>query len=178
MMVPVMVPTVTHPRRDGDERERGAALVEFVVLVPLFVILIMGMVTAGIVYNHKLDLVHAAREGARYGVTIPQNTCSLTPNPCGTKTWAQLVQSVVVQRSDGDVTTGQVCVALVSGSTGAPIGSAFTTNGDGSHCYDDGNADTGIRVQVQIVRSGDAINAAFFRVPVTLTSHATAKFET
>ena len=44
--------------------------------------------------------------------------------------------------------------------------------------YDDGNADTGFRVQVQIIRTGDSINAAFFRVPVTLTSTATAKFET
>jgi len=166
------------PRRlDRDEGERGVAMVELVLIVPLFLILLMGLVSSGIVYNHKLDLVHAAREGARYGATVPQNTCLQTPNPCGTKTWAQLVQAVVAQRSDGDVTTTQVCVALVNGPTGAPISAGFTTNSDGTHCYDDGNGDSGIRVQVRIVRANDSINAAFFKVPVTLTSTATAKFE-
>jgi Flp pilus assembly protein TadG len=161
----------------GHDDERGVAMVELVLIVPLFLILLMGLVSSGIVYNHKLDLVHAAREGARYGATVPQNTCLQTPNPCGTKTWAQLVQGVVAQRSDGDVTTAQVCVSLVSGTTGAPISAGFTTKSDGSHCYDDGNGDIGVRVQVRIVRANDSINAAFFKVPVTLTSTATAKFE-
>jgi hypothetical protein len=161
----------------GHKDERGVAMVELVLIVPLFLILLMGLVSSGIVYNHKLDVVHAAREGARYGATVPENTCSQTPNPCGTKTWAQLVQTVVAQRSDGDVTASQVCVSLVSGPTGLPINASFTTNSDGSHCYDDGNGDIGARVQVRIVRSNDSINAAFFKVPVTLTSTATAKFE-
>jgi Flp pilus assembly protein TadG len=169
----------TAPRRptpDPSDKERGAALVEFVLLVPLFLILTLGMVSAGIVYNQKLDLTHAAREGARYGATIPQNQCNPTTN-CGGDTWAQLVQSVVVQRSDGDVTTAQVCVALVSGSTGTPVGASYTTKSDGTNCYNDGNSDTGTRVQVRIVHTNDSINAAFFTVPVTLTSNATAHFE-
>jgi hypothetical protein len=140
--------------------------------------LMMGMVTGGIVYNHKLDMVSAAREGARYGAAVPQDQC--TPmSSCGGMTWAQLVQSVVVQRSDGDVSTGQVCVALVSGSAGTVVGgtSQFTTNGTSS-CYDDGNSDTGLRVQVRVVRTGDSINVAVFgSIPVTLTSNSTAKHE-
>jgi Flp pilus assembly protein TadG len=156
--------------------ERGAALVEFVLLVPLFVVLILGLVTAGIVYNHNLDVVHAAREGARYGATVPQSQCTDT-SKCSGSTWAGLVRSLVVERSDGDVSAAQVCVALVAGTSGTPINSTFTTNTDGSHCYDDGNADTAARVQVRIVRTGDSINAAFFTIPVTLTSNATAKFE-
>lgn len=163
-------------RSRPTDRERGAALIEFVLLVPLFVILIMGMLTAGIVYNHKLDLVHAAREGARYGAAMPQLQCTPTAK-CGGKTWAQLVQSLVAARSDGDVTTSQVCVALVQGSSGTPANGTFTTKTDGTRCYDDGNADIGFRVQVRIVRTNDSINAAFFTVPVTLTSNATAKFE-
>ena len=163
--------------RHGHDDERGVAMVELVLIVPLFLILLMGLVSSGIVYNHKLDLVHAAREGARYGATVPQNTCQQVPSPCGTKTWAQVVQAVVAQRSDGDVTTAQVCVALVSGAAGTPINAGFTTKADGTRCYDDGNGDIGVRVQVRIVRTNDSINAAFFKVPVTLTSSATAKFE-
>jgi Flp pilus assembly protein TadG len=151
-------------------------LVEFVLILPVLLILALGLISAGIVYNHKLDLTHAAREGARYGAAIPQNQCTQPSNPCQGKTWAQLVQSIVAQRSDGDVTTGQVCVALVQ-NAGTPVGSAFTTKSDGTSCYSDGNDDTGLRVQVSVVRTGDSINAAFFTVPVTLTSHATAKFE-
>ncbi len=143
--------------------------------------LVMGLLTGGIVYNHKLDLVSAAREGARYGAAIPQSQCIPTSN-CGSKTWAQLVQSVVAQRSDGDLTASQVCVALVSGSTGNVVGgtsqATFTTQTDGtSRCYNDGNGDTGTRVQVQVTRTNDSINVALFTIPVTLQSTATSKFE-
>lgn len=165
----------------GPSEERGAALVEFVLIVPVLLMLVMGLVSGGIVFNHKLDMVSAAREGARYGAAVPQNQCTPTSN-CGAKTWAQLVQSVVVQRSDGDVNTGQVCVALVSGSTGTVWGgtsrSSFTTQSDGtSSCYNDGNGDTGTRVQVRVTRTNDSINVALFTIPVTLTSTATAKSE-
>jgi Flp pilus assembly protein TadG len=164
------------PQPSHRDRERGAALVEFVLLIPVFIMLLLGIVSAGTVYNHKLDLVHAAREGARYGATIPKSQC--TPSTkCAGKTWAELVQSVVVARSDGDVVTNQVCVSLVSGNDGTPLDATFTTKSDGTRCYDDGNDDTGFRVQVRIVRSGDALNGAFFRVPVTLASSATAKLE-
>jgi Flp pilus assembly protein TadG len=160
-------------------RERGAAMVELALLLPLLVILIMGMISAGTVYNRKLDIVHAAREGARYGATVPQNQCTQSGNPCGGLTWAELVRSVVVQRSDGDVTSSQVCVALVTGATGTVVTptNQFTTNSNGSRCFDDGNGDSGRRVQVRVTRTGEAIDAAFFRIPVTLQSSATAKFE-
>jgi len=170
-------PWLSWQHRRGNER--GAALVEFVVILPLFVILVMGLVSGGTLYNHKSNLVNAAREGARYGATIPQNQCTPSAN-CGGQTWAQLVQLVVTQRSNGDLTTGQVCVALVSGSNGTVVGdtsqSSFTTNGT-SQCYNDGNGDTGTRVQVSARRTGDAINLAFSTIPVTLTTSSTAKFE-
>ena len=163
-------------RFERTDNERGSVLVELALVVPLFLALVLGLVSTGIVYNHKLDLVHAAREGARYGATVPVQQCTPTTK-CSGKTWAQLVQSVVVQRSDGDVTASQVCVARVSGATGAPVDSTFPTNSDGSNCYNDGNTDTAARVQVRIRRSGDSINAAFIKIPVTLTSNANAKFE-
>jgi len=162
-----------------DSREEGAALVEFALILPLVLMLAFGMVTAGLAYNHKIDLTHAAREGARYGATLAQLQCSGSPNPCGTQTWAQLVQSVVVQRAAGDVTASQVCVALVSGNPGASLSSGFSVNspnGDGT-CYSDGNADPGKRVQVAITKTGDKIDGILFKIPVTLTSQATAKFE-
>ena len=90
-----------------------------------------------------------------------------------------MVQSVVVQRAFGDLTAAQVCVALVSGNPGASLGSGFSVNspnGNGT-CYSDGNADPGKRVQVAITKTGDKIDGILFKIPVTLTSQATAKFE-
>src|SRR5579884_3283727 len=159
--------------------ERGTALVEFALVLPLVLMLAFGVMTAGITYNHKIDLTHAAREGARYGATLAELQCSGSPNPCGTQTWAEVVQSVVVQRAAGDLTAAQVCVALVSGSPAAPIASSFTVNSpnaDGT-CYNDGNVDPSKRVQVGITKTGDSINGIVFRIPVTLTSQATEKFE-
>jgi Flp pilus assembly protein TadG len=168
-----------------SNRERGAALVEFALVLPLVLMLAFGIVTSAVTYNHKIDLTHAAREGARYGATLAQLQCTGTPNPCGTKTWAQVVQSVVVQRAFGDVTAADVCVALVTGNPGGVVGSGFSVNTalvtgtattDGT-CYSDGNDDPGKRVQVAIRKTGDSINAIVFKIPVTLTSQATAKFE-
>jgi hypothetical protein len=162
-----------------SNRERGSALVEFALILPLVLMLAFGVVTAAITYNHKIDLTHAAREGARYGATLAQLQCSGSPNPCGTKTWAQVVQSVVVQRAFGDITAADVCVSLVTGNPGTVLASGFSVNSpnaDGT-CYGDGNDDPGKRVQVSIRKTGDKVDGILFKIPVTLTSQATAKFE-
>jgi len=173
--------------------EDGAALVEFALVLPILVMLALGIMTGGIVVNRKLDVSHATREGARYGATLPALQCVPTSN-CAGKTWAQLSRDVVVQRSFNDlaagvgttagVTSAGVCVALVSGSPAAVYSNAnpvvgqsnYSTNGS-SPCYDDGSADTGLRVQVSVMRTGDNIECVFFRIPITLKSQASAHFE-
>jgi Flp pilus assembly protein TadG len=45
--------------------ERGAALVEFALIVPVLVMLLMGLIECGRAYNMKLAVEAAAREGAR-----------------------------------------------------------------------------------------------------------------
>src|SRR5207237_8714046 len=101
------------------------------------------------------------------------------PQPGGTQAAAQAVRSVVGERGFGDLTAAQVCVALASGNPGASLRSGFSvnrSNGDGT-CYSHGNADPGKRVQVAITKTGDKIDGILFKIPVTLTSQATAKFE-
>lgn len=162
-------------RRNADKKdERGAALVEFALILPVLAAITFGMLSAGVVYNHKMDVTHASREGARYGATVPVAQCTPASN-CGGLTWAGLVQSVVAERSFGDVTTSQVCVALVTGANSVYSGTGYST--DGTTCYDDGGSDTGDRVHVKITKTGDKINAVLFKANVTLTSKATAKFE-
>lgn len=156
--------------------ERGVVMVELALVLPLLTMLIFGGLSAGIAYDHKLDVTHAAREGARYGATVAELQCSPT-SKCGGKNWAQLVRSVAVARSNGALSDAQVCVSLVSGSSGTPVGAQFTTKSDGSACFSDGNGDPGKRVQVSATRTGDKINAVLFSMPVTQSSSATARFE-
>ena len=175
------------PTRGRSRRARGEAgstLVEFALILPVFLMLVFGVFSAGQAYNHKLTVVNAVREGARYGAALHQSSCTASsgnPNPCNGKSWAQVVQDVVVQRSDGSLSGSQICVALVSGSPATVVGpskSSFTTRADGtSPCFDDGITDIGTRVQVTATRTGDHITAVLINIPVSESSNATARFE-
>jgi Flp pilus assembly protein TadG len=155
-------------------------LVEVALVLPIMVLVTLGIVDFGFIYFVRGSVDNAAREGARYGATVPLEQCNPTSN-CGGKTWAQLVQAVVAERSFGDVTASQVCVALVTGAnsvySSASLGSSHYSSTAGSTCYDDGDSDTGNRVHISITKTGDKINAVLFKADVTLTSKATAKYE-
>lgn len=47
------------------ESERGAAAVEFALLVPILIMLVFGIMEFGRAYNVQLSLTNAAREGVR-----------------------------------------------------------------------------------------------------------------
>ena len=49
--------------------ERGAALVEFALVLPLLMTILMGILDYGYVYYVRLTMTNAAREGARVGAT-------------------------------------------------------------------------------------------------------------
>ncbi len=136
-----------------------------------------GGITAALSYEHKAEVVHAVRDGARYGATVPPGQCDNVA-ACGNRNWAQLVQYVTSQRSDGALSTSQICVALVtaahklrrSRSTFTPAASTArvpTRRSRRLGCFDDGNVDTGNRVHVSVVRGGDKINLVFSSIPIT-----------
>lgn len=53
-------------RARAGTRDRGAALVEFALLMPLLIIIILGIVEFGWKFGQFNDVRHAAREGARF----------------------------------------------------------------------------------------------------------------
>jgi Flp pilus assembly pilin Flp len=50
-------------------RERGAVAVEFALVLPLLMALLVGIVTTGLGYNNVLGVADGVREGARFGAT-------------------------------------------------------------------------------------------------------------
>ena len=157
--------------------ERGSAAVEMALVLPLFLALVLGILTGGIAMDHKIGVTNAARETARYGAVVPAAQCA-DITKCGNKTWAQLVQAVAVDRLSGEVPAAQICAALVSGpgTSPTPLDAAHTTKSDGTACYTDASTDTGQRVQVTMSRS-DRMQVFFWAKDVALTARVVARFE-
>ena len=61
-------------RRVGGRAERGAAAVEFALVVPLLAMLLIGVVTVAVTYNKKIALANGVREAARVGATLPSGS--------------------------------------------------------------------------------------------------------
>lgn len=131
----------------------------------------LGTITSGLALNDDLQLTHAAREGARYGATVPDIEVFATGN------WATNVRTVVIERFGTGLPAADVCVALVSGSPPSPISASHTTNGDGTACYSDaGSGVTDARVQVTVEKDS-FIDTVLWRHDIVLESEATAKHE-
>jgi Flp pilus assembly protein TadG len=57
-------------------RDRGAAAVEFALVLPVLLAVLFGVVVAGLVYVDHLQLQSAARDGARSGSLVSGSGCS------------------------------------------------------------------------------------------------------
>jgi Flp pilus assembly protein TadG len=155
----------------GHDSERGAALVEFALVLPLIMALILGMVTGGAAYNRKLSMTNAVREGSRFGATLD-----------GSSTWAGSIQTRTAELATGDLTAGQVCVQLVkNGSVVVQSGVTYEALGAGCSTITAPSvtaASTDCVVKVWAARIGqDKLQAMFFSSSLTLTSKSVARYE-
>jgi len=57
-------------RRQRGTHRRGQALVEMAMVLPIFLLLILGTLEFGIAFDHNLTLEYATREGARTGSAL------------------------------------------------------------------------------------------------------------
>lgn len=156
--------------------ERGATLVEFALLLPIFAMLLFGMITVGLALNEKQEMTHATREGARYAATVPAG------QTFASGTWAQNVRDLIIDRSAGTLAAADVCVSLVEGSPGTVVSPAATYSTTGAPCiagqtYPTTVNDTGRRVQVTGVKGAPIELLLYGDITVTMNSNATAKSE-
>lgn len=56
--------------------KKGAALVEFAIVVPLLLLLVFGMIEFGVLLYDKAMITNASREGARAGVVFQRHTAA------------------------------------------------------------------------------------------------------
>jgi Flp pilus assembly protein TadG len=73
----------------SQRSEKGAAAVEFALVMPLLLLLVFGIIEFGFVFNRYISVTHAAREGVRelaLGVPVAQATADAansSPNTGG-----------------------------------------------------------------------------------------------
>jgi Flp pilus assembly protein TadG len=85
--------------------ESGAVAVEFALIVPLLIALLLAITTGGVAYSRSLSLNDAVRAGARFGATTLNSS-----------SWSSTVQNYTASMSGDGLTAGQICVQLVRGS--------------------------------------------------------------
>jgi TadE-like protein len=68
--------------RAGRGRERGQALVEFALLAPLFLLIVVGIIQFGVGLNYWLDMQRIANQGARWAVVNNWPTCPRGSTSC------------------------------------------------------------------------------------------------
>ena len=56
------------------KNQKGQSLVEFAIILPILLLLILGIAEFGIMLNSYLTIQNVAREGARFGITGGSDT--------------------------------------------------------------------------------------------------------
>lgn len=163
-------------RRDGRS-ERGAALVEFALILPVLMALILGLVSGGLAYNRKISMTDAVREGARYGATLVDP--ALGTASCSTAgSWCDKVRKRVVALSAGELTENDVCAVLTfepDTSAATPAGCSITGKPANPPGVPTGNPKPQV-VKVWAARNAQ-FQAFFFTQTLNLTSRISARYE-
>jgi Flp pilus assembly protein TadG len=107
---------VVRRRADSRVRQGGAVAVEFALVLPILIAMLIGTVTGGLAYSQSIGLTNAVREGARFGATADITSAG----------WATAVisRTRATQFDDGaDAATSStsVCVELRGSTSIGPV---------------------------------------------------------
>ena len=84
-------PAYCHSSAQRFERQRGSNIVEFAIVVPFFLMIMLGVIEMSMMYFADLTMQHAVREGARYAVTGQNN---LDPNTSNQQRYQAVLQKI------------------------------------------------------------------------------------
>ena len=119
------------PGRARRQREGGQALVEFALVVPVFLILLLGIVDFGWALRSWITVTNSAREGARTGAVGA--TCDdIKQRAVDTSADLLTLSDVAVQNCQGDPGTSVVVTVTYDYSFITPLGALLTTFSGGS----------------------------------------------
>jgi len=110
-------------RRD---RSRGQGLVEFAVSVPVFMLLLFGMLEFGFAFTHNLTLEYATREGARSGAALGPGTINVPCAQVDDQIIAAVQRVVTSPGSAIDISRISAIRIYKANASGQPIGSSTT----------------------------------------------------
>jgi Flp pilus assembly protein TadG len=113
----------------GLRAESGAIAVEFAILLPVFLLLVFGILDFGHAYYMKQVVSNASREGARYGTRYTTNTAGthLIPNALSPTidSWVSSKYSSLLP-TDANLQVTPGGAGYTSGTAGADLSVAVT----------------------------------------------------
>ena len=124
-------------RSTSRSTERGAELVEFALVFPSILLLMVGIIEFGRAYNIYENVIHATREGVRAasadcltgGNCTPGSYSKLTPAEIRTKIRAHL-SAINISVPDSDIIIDNATPLSVGGFKIDPTGGGSTFNRD------------------------------------------------
>lgn len=139
---------------DTDRRERGASMIEFALVLPVLITLLVGIVSAADAWNRRNTLEHAAREAARHGAT-------LGPWDAAAEASVRAVVDRNLEMAGIDPSDVASCIDMGADPCGLDAGDALSDDSVG----------------VVLLRPGYRMDFVFYSTTVTLETSAVARYE-
>jgi len=139
-------------------RERGAALIEAALVLPILLLLTMGIWSTARAWNLNNTLEHAAREAARFGATIDPWDDSTSPGEILAIANADMAAAAI------DTTAVTNCID-------------FLADTESPSCDSHANGTGTDQVFVKLTLPNHKMQFIFFSLDVNLSGTAVSRFE-
>ena len=129
--------------------ERGQGLVEFTLVMPIFLILLAGMLEFGLAFSDRLTMGNATREGARIGAAMATgNDTSCSGDPGGVDTTVIASVQNILKSGGSDVNLSRITNIRIykATSSGAPAAGKVNTWTYTPGSGPDADPDTGVEI--------------------------------
>lgn len=125
--------------RTTRRAEQGQDLVEYALVLPLFILLVLSVIEFGYLFLQYNTVTNAAREGARAGIISPSTACDLACVDARARAAAESFAAagldpakldVTIPRPPTDATTIRVTVRYTTGFMTIPLMAIIGSDAD------------------------------------------------